>query len=90
MDYNYVRMRNALAEGDSEKAEHYRMLYESGEEKSTIFSAVNCIIAILLLVAVLLGIYISHSEKKLTEQEQSLESASVGYKITCEERGIWL
>lgn len=91
MDYNYVRMRDALAAGDGERAEHYRALYESGTEKSTVFSAVNCAIAILALVAVLLGFYISHSEKKLAEQSGTGEVTSMMlYDMSVEERELWL
>ena len=33
MDYNYVRMRNALKDGDLAKAYEYMLLYESGKVK---------------------------------------------------------
>lgn len=67
MDYNYVRMRNALKLGDLEKAEEYKLLYETGKTKKKTFSVCDYIIAILLSLAVLLGVYILHSEQKISE-----------------------
>ena len=62
MDYNYVRMRNALKRGDLPEAEEYKILYETGRIKKKTFSVLDYAIAILLFVTVLLGIYILHSE----------------------------
>lgn len=67
MDYNYVRMRNALKLGDLEKAEEYKLLYETGKTKKKTVSVCDYIIAILLSIAVFLGIYILHSEQKISE-----------------------
>ena len=64
MDYNYVRMRNALKDGDLAKANEYKLLYESGKVKKRVLSVLDYAIAILLLISVLLGIYILHSEDK--------------------------
>lgn len=71
MDYNYVRMRNALKLGDLEKAEEYKNLYESGKVQRKGVSVLNYIIAILCSVSVLLGIYILHSEQKLSETQSN-------------------
>ena len=67
MDYNYVRMRNAVKENDYEKAEYYRNLYETGKEKTKSVSTVDIIITILISVALLLGVYILYSETKQAE-----------------------
>ncbi len=67
MDYNYVRMRNAVKDKDYEKAEHYRNLYELGKMKVKAMSPLNIVIAILLSVALLLGVYILYSETKQVE-----------------------
>lgn len=64
MDYNYVRMRKALKDGDLEKANEYKLLYESERVKKRVLSVLDYAIAILLLISVLLGIYILHSEDK--------------------------
>ena len=64
MDYNYVRMRKALKDGDLSKANEYKLLYESGKVKKRVLSVLDYAIAILLLISVLLGIYILHSEDK--------------------------
>lgn len=71
MDYNYIRMRNALKLGDLEKAEEYKLLYESGKVKKTSVSVIDYVIAILLSVAILLGIYILHSEQKISESQNT-------------------
>lgn len=67
MDYNYVRMRNALACGDYESAEHYRRLYETGTQKKSRFSVIDYVIVLLLAISILLGLYISYSELKAAE-----------------------
>lgn len=67
MDYNYVRMRNAVKENDYEKAEYYRNLYETGKEKTKAMSVIDIVIIILLSVALLLGVYILYSETKQAE-----------------------
>lgn len=64
MDYNYVRMRKALKDGDLAKADEYKLLYEAGKVKKRVLSVLDYAIAILLLISVLLGIYILHSEDK--------------------------
>lgn len=69
MDYNYIRMRNALKDGELEKAEEYKLLYESGKVKKSSVSVIDYVIAILISVAVLLGIYILHSEQKISESQ---------------------
>lgn len=67
MDYNYVRMRNALKNGELEKAEEFKKLYECGKPKKKSAAPLDYCIAILVSVAVLLGIYILHSEQKISE-----------------------
>lgn len=67
MNYNYVRMRNARNNNDFEKAEYYRKLYESGKSRNDKVTAVDYIILLLLLIALLLGIYILYSETKQAE-----------------------
>ena len=71
MDYNYIRMRNALKLGDLEKAEEYKLLYESGKVKKNSVSVIDYVIAILVSVAILLGIYILHSEQKIAESQNT-------------------
>ena len=36
MDYNYVRMRKALKDGDLAKADEYKLLYEAGKVKKRV------------------------------------------------------
>ena len=67
MDYNYVRMRNALRKGDYTSVEEFKVLYESGKVKKRSVSVLNYVIAILVCVSVLLGTYILHSEQKVAE-----------------------
>ena len=64
MDDNYVRMRKALKDGDLATADEYKLLYEAGKVKKRVLSVLDYAIAILLLISVLLGIYILHSEDK--------------------------
>lgn len=76
MDYNYVRMRNALKNGELAKAEEYKLLYEAGRMKRKAFSVLDYTIVILLSVTVLLGIYILYSESKLAEYN-GIDSSAV-------------
>ncbi len=76
MDYNYVRMRNAVKNKDYEKAEYYRNLYESGKTKTKIISTLDIVIAILLSVSLLLGVYILYSETKQVELYPTLPDAT--------------
>ena len=69
MDYNYVRMRKALKDGDLSKANEYKLLYESGKVKKRVLSVLDYAIAILLLISVLLGVYILHSENKTAKMQ---------------------
>ncbi len=71
MDYNYVRMRDALKNGEMEKAEEYKLLYEGAKEKKKNIPVLNYIIAILLCISVLLGAYILHSQERRTETENT-------------------
>lgn len=71
MDYNYVRMRNAIKENDSDKAEYYRKLYETGAVKTRSLTGIDFVIVIMLVVSVLLGIYILYSETKQIELRPS-------------------
>ncbi len=62
MDYNYVRMRNAVKENNYEKAEYYRSLYETGNTKTKTITTIDIVILILFVVLLLLGVYILYSE----------------------------
>ena len=77
MDYNYVRMRKALKDGDLSKANEYKLLYESGEVKKRVLSVLDYAIAILLLISVLLGIYILHSEDKTAKMQNETVKTEV-------------
>ena len=77
MDYNYVRMRKALKDGDLSKANEYKLLYESGEVKKRVLSVLDYAIAILLLISVLLGIYILHSENKTAKMQNETVKTEV-------------
>ena len=67
MDYNYVRMCNAIKENDYEKAQHYRNLYENGKNTSKTIPVIDVVIIALLILSVLLGAYLLYSETKLAE-----------------------
>ena len=67
MDYNYVRMRDALKRGDLQKAEEYKILYETGRVRKKSFSLIDYTIILLLSVTVLLGVYILHFELQHSE-----------------------
>ena len=70
MDYNYVRMRNAASRGDIELTAKYRKLYERGKSR-TDSHMLDWLIALLLVVAIALGIYISSvGNKKTIVQEE--------------------
>ena len=77
MDYNYVRIRNALKDGDLAKANEYKLLYESGKVKKRVLSVLDYAIAILLLISVLLGIYILHSEDKTAKMQNETVKTEV-------------
>ena len=77
MDYNYVRMRNALKDGDLAKANEYKLLYESGKVKKRVLSVLDYAIAILRLISVLLGIYILHSEDKTAKMQNETVKTEV-------------
>ena len=72
MDYNYVRMRNALKNGELEKAEEYKLLYEGAKTKKRKISVLDYTIVLLLSVTVLLGVYILHSQVKLAENNNEV------------------
>ena len=67
MDYNYVRMCNAIKENDYENAQHYRNLYEDEKNTSKIIPVIDVVIIALLILSVLLGAYLLYSETKLAE-----------------------
>ncbi len=67
MDYNYVRMRNALKSGDIEAAERYKILYETGKENKHTIAFIDYVIVILFIISLLLSVYILYSEQKLTQ-----------------------
>ncbi len=77
MDYNYVRMRNALKDGDMAAAEEYKLLYEAGKAKKKRFSVLDYTIGSLLLLSVLLGIYILHWEQKAAETQNVVTQTEV-------------
>lgn len=77
MDYNYVRMRKALKDGDLSKANEYKLLYESGKVKKRVLSVLDYAIAILLLISVLLGVYILHSENKTAKMQNETVKTEV-------------
>ncbi|MBR0360438.1 MAG: hypothetical protein IIX21_04930 [Clostridia bacterium] len=81
MDYNYVRMRDALKSGNLEKAEEYKLLYEGAKEKKKNIPVLNYIIAILLCISVSLGAYILHSQERRTENKepQQVNTSEVPY-----------
>ena len=81
MDYNYVRMRDALKSGDLAKAEEYKLLYEAGKIKRKSFSVLDYAIVILLSVTVLLGIYILHSESPLAGYQNIDDGAVVTSEV---------
>lgn len=82
MDYNYVRMRDALKSGDLAKAEEYKLLYEAGKTKRKSFSVLDYAIVILLSVTVLLGIYILHSESQLAGYQNTDDGAVVTSEVS--------
>lgn len=57
MDYNYVRMRNAEKEGNTELAAQYRNLYESGKDIKETSHIIDYVLILLVIVAIALGIY---------------------------------
>lgn len=60
MDYNYVRMRNAMKKGDYSMAEHYKALYKKGIANEDNTRSLTIAICILTALAVLLGTYIAY------------------------------
>ena len=87
MDYNYVRMRNALKAGDSMNAERYRQLFEKRRYKKEETKGLNMLLVILAVFAVALGVYSVilmaqpgvHSEPQTTENtEQEQDYADIG------------
>ena len=87
MDYNYVRMRNALRDGDTVAAEKYRQLYEKRIYKKEDTRGLNILLAVLFVAAIALGIYIAFTINKnnndvtpVTEAttEQPAEAESIG------------
>lgn len=58
MDYNYIRMRNAIKAGDTDAAEKYRRLYEAGQKPQPKRLWPVIVITVLLVIAAALGTYI--------------------------------
>lgn len=58
MDYNYIRMRNAIKEGDNAAAEKYRRLYEERQkpQQKQFWPAV--MLVVMLVVSAALGTFI--------------------------------
>ena len=77
MDYNYVRMRNALKNGELEKAEEYKLLYEGKKNKKKSLSVLDYTIIFFLCIAVSLGVYILHSQSKITESNSATVEETV-------------
>ena len=73
MDYNYVRMRNALRDGDTVAAEKYRQLYEKRIYKKEDTRGLNIL---LLAAAVALGIYAQITIKRNTTSAAPVTEAS--------------
>ena len=59
MDYNYVRMRNAIKSGDKKAAEKYRSLFEAGQKRPRKRRWLTVISIVLLITAAALGTYIT-------------------------------
>ncbi len=78
MDYNYVRMRNALSSGDTKLAERYRKLYENGGAANGDSKALNIILAVLLFAAIALGIYATLSTRANIDAEPAATEAVQG------------
>lgn len=83
MDYNYVRMRNALKDGDTESAEKYRRLYEKRLYKKEDTHRLNILLVVLFALAVALGIYsalLLSQENEVTAPEpaEAAESEDIG------------
>ena len=76
MDYNYVRMRNALRDGDTVAAEKYRQLYEKRIYKKEDTRGLNILLAVLLAAAVALGIYAQITIKRNTTSAAPVTEAS--------------
>ena len=77
MDYNYVRMRNELKNGDMTKAEECRLLYEGKKRERRLISRVDCVIIMLLTVSLILGMYILHSEQRASQPQNDLQLKTV-------------
>ncbi len=77
MDYNYVRMRNALKAGDKDSAEHYRRLFEKRRYKKEDTKGLNILLVILSVFAVALGIYsvILMNQPRESNEPQPTETA---------------
>ncbi|MBQ3426327.1 MAG: hypothetical protein IJH37_04165 [Clostridia bacterium] len=83
MDYNYIRMRNAIKAEDSAAAEKYRRLYEDRKKRhKRTWPAV--LIIVLLVIAAALGTYIliiNGGERaindKATQTQEPVESPAV-------------
>lgn len=58
MDYNYIRMRNALKAGDTDTAEKYRRLYEARQKPQPKRLWPVIVLSVLLVIAAALGTYI--------------------------------
>ena len=95
MDYNYVRMRNAASQGDAELAAKYRKLYQKGKSGAD-SHILDLLIALLLAVAVALGIYIAATGNKNTAvpdethsaEEQSAETEEEPDYVTTPDEGV--
>lgn len=58
MDYNYIRMRNAIKAGDNAAAEKYRRLYEDRQKLQPKRLWPVAVLVSLLVIAAALGTYI--------------------------------
>ena len=82
MDFNYVRMRNALKAGDKDNAEHYRRLFEKRRYKKEDTKGLNILLIILSVFAVALGVYsiILMSQPGEVTEPQPTETAEQEYE----------
>ncbi len=67
MDYNYIRMRNAEKDGNTELAAHYRQLYEAGTDLNAASYVFDYILILLTVIAIVLGIYTIHYSKSVPD-----------------------
>lgn len=78
MDYNYIRMRNAIKAGNDELAAQYRKLYESGKDIKATSHIIDYVLVLLIVIAIALGVYsicYSHSIQNIAPQTTEISPA---------------